>query len=129
MPLPAHVASALREVPLERSSVGPQQPFRTKGIKLDSDVHKWEFRYAQLFSLAGIAEVQTEHGKLRRPHPHMFRDTFAVWYLSHGTQLRTVSKMLGHTKTNITEKAYLPWVKELQDAHIEDARRAQLSTS
>ncbi len=55
----------------------------------------------------------------------MFRDTFAVWYLSNGTRLRTVSKMLGHAKTETTEKAYLPWVRELHDAHIEDARGAQ----
>ncbi len=125
VPLPTHLTAALRDVPLERDSVGPAQPFRTKDIKLGSDVHKWEFRYDQLFRMAGLMEVRTEHGNTRKPHPHMFRDTFAVWYLSNGTRLRTVSKMLGHAKTETTEKAYLPWVRELHDAHIEDARGVQ----
>lgn len=127
VPLPAHLQALLRDIPLERDSVGPEHPFRTKDIKLSSDTHKWEVRYERLFELAGITEVRTEQGRLRKPHPHMFRDTFAVWYLSAGTRLRTVSKMMGHAKTETTEKAYLPWVKELHDAHIEDARRVQQS--
>ena len=125
VPLPRHLIAMLWDVPLERYSIGSAQPFRTKDIKLGSDVHKWEFRYDQVFRLAGLAEVRTEHGKTRKPHPHMFRDTFAVWYLSNGTRLRTVSKMLGHAKTETTERAYLPWVRELHDAHIEDARGVQ----
>ena len=55
----------------------------------------------------------------------MFRDTFAVWYLTHGTSIFTVSRMLGHSKTQTTEKAYLPWVKEMQEYHINEARKAQ----
>lgn len=127
VPLPAHLQTLLRDIPLERDTAGPEQPFRTKDIQLSSDTHKWEVRYERLFELARIKEVRTEQGRIRKPHPHMFRDTFAVWYLSNGTRLRTVSKMMGHAKTETTEKAYLPWVKELHDAHVEDARRVQQS--
>lgn len=63
--------------------------------------------------------------RVRKPHPYMFRDTFAVWYLTHEAKLHTVSRMLGHAKTETTEKAYLPWVREMQQHHIDDARKAQ----
>jgi integrase len=124
VPFPDHVVVLLRGIPLERDSVGSQMPFRTKQISLLSDTAKWHRRVTALFTLAGIKTVKTEQGKSRPPHPHMLRDTFAVWHLRHGAHLRTVSKMLGHAKTTTTEKAYLPWVKELEEAHIADARKS-----
>lgn len=45
--------------------------------------------------------------------------------LTHGAKLHTVSRMLGHSKTEMTERAYLPWVWEMQQHHIDDARKAQ----
>jgi hypothetical protein len=33
--------------------------------------------------------------------------------------------MLGHSKTQTTEKAYLPWAKEMQKYQINEARKAQ----
>jgi len=124
VPLPDHVRTLLRDVPLERDSIGPEMPFRSKTSDLFSDTRKWEHRYDTLFRLAGITEVKTDH-RIRKPHPYMFRDTFAVWYLTHGAKLRTVSRMLGHSNTETTEKAYLPWVREVQQHHIDDARKAQ----
>jgi integrase len=124
VPLPHHVRLLLRNIPLERDSIGPEMPFRSKASNLFSDTHKWEHRYDVLFKLAGITEVKTDH-RIRKPHPYMFRDTFAVWYLTHGAKLHTVSRMLGHAKTVTTEKAYLPWVREMQEHHIDDARKAQ----
>ena len=124
VPLPKHLLKLLHKIPLERDSVGPAQPFRTKDTAVASDTRKWEHRLGNLFKLAGIHEVKTGIGTTRLPHPHMLRDTFAVWHLRHGARLHTVSKMLGHAKTITTERSYLPWVKELEDAHIEDARRS-----
>ena len=118
MPLPETLLELLRDIPLERDSVGAGQPFRTRNIDAASDTAKWNHRLTNLFALAGIKEVRTGLGKLRKPHPHMLRDTFAVWHLRHGARLHTVSKMLGHAKTTTTERAYLPWVKELEEAHI-----------
>lgn len=123
VPLPNHVLRLLKDIPLERDSFSADQPFRTN-VLLNSDTARWSRRIDELFELAGITEVHTGIGTIRRPHPHMLRDTFAVWHLRHGAHLHTVSKMLGHSKTATTEKAYLPWVKELEDAHIADARRA-----
>jgi integrase len=123
VPLPKRLLTMLADVPLERDSLGPEQPFRTNPI-VNSDTRKWERRLCELFKLAGIAEVRTDLGTLRKPHPHMLRDTFAVSALRHGAGLHTVAKMLGHAKTTTTERAYLPWVQELEDAHIADARKA-----
>jgi integrase len=125
VPLPEHVIELLRDVPLERDSVGDEQPFRTRDVNLLSDTAKWHRRLKELFSLARITEVETENGRKRKPHPHMFRDTFAVWYLRHGAKLHTVSKALGHSSTETTERSYLPWVQELQEAHVDDMRKTQ----
>jgi integrase len=120
--LPAHVVALLRSVPLEQTSIGEHMPFRSK-IALLHDVRKWQHRLRSVFELAGITKVETDAGRTRAPHAHMLRDTFAVWHLCHGARLHAVAKMLGHANTRITEKAYLPWVQELEDAHIAEMRR------
>src|SRR5579862_5319116 len=85
--LPEHVVALLRNVPLERDSVGPNQPFRMKDFAAHSDTVTWRKRLQRLFTLAGITQVRNELGKSRPPHPHMLRDTFAVWHLRHGVPL------------------------------------------
>jgi integrase len=124
LPLAAHVVALLRDIPLERDSLGAVMPFRTKNTAIASDCRKMQHRLQALFALAGIKEVRTEQGRIRKPHPHMLRDTFAVSALQHGASIHTVAKMLGHSKTATTEKSYLPWVKELEQAQIADARKA-----
>jgi integrase len=123
IPLPERLVVLLRDVPLERDSVGPHQPFRQRDCTVGSDTRTWARRLEALFALAAITEVTTDQ-RTRTPHAKMLRDTFAVWHLRHGAKLHTVSKMLGHTKTSTTEAAYLPWVKELEEAHIADARKS-----
>jgi site-specific recombinase XerD len=113
---------------LRCSGMAPVDAVRSMSSTLFSDTRKWAHRYDALFRLAGITEVKTDH-RVRRPHPYTFRDTFAVWYLTHGASLFTVSRMLGHSKTETTERAYLPWVREMQQHHIDDARKAQQTTS
>src|SRR5206468_7373080 len=92
VPLPDHVLALLNDIPLERDSTGPQQPFRTNAA-LSSDTATWSRRLQTLFRLAGITEVKTDH-RVRKPHAHMLRDTFAVWHLRHGAKIHTVAKML-----------------------------------
>jgi integrase len=123
IPLPEHLIVLLRDIPLERDSVGRSQPFRQTDCTVTSDTRTWARRLESLFALAGITEVLTDQ-RTRTPHAKMLRDTFAVWHLRHGAKLHTVAKMLGHSKTATTEQAYLPWVKELEEAHIDDARKS-----
>jgi len=123
VPLPAHLIALLKDVPCERDSVSKDQPFRT-GAKIESDCATWARRLGEVFKLAGITEVRTPAGRVRKPHAHMLRDTCAVWNLRHGASLFTVSKMLGHANATNTSKAYAPFVVELQTASIADARAA-----
>ena len=122
--LPEHLITLLRSVPLEKDSVSTDQPFRMKDFTPHSDTVTWRKRLMKLFTLAGVESVRNELGKERAPHPHMLRDTFAVWHLRHGVPLHSVAKMLGHSNPTITAKAYLPWVKELEQSTIEEARKA-----
>jgi integrase len=122
--LPEHVVTLLRNVPLERDSVGPDSPFRMKNFTPDSDRITWSKRLMRLFELAGIKEVRNDLGRVRPPHVYMLRDTFAVWNLRHGVPLHALSKMIGHANPVTTAKHYLPWVKELETATIEEGRKA-----
>lgn len=122
--LPPHVVRLLQNLPLEKDSVGKDQPFRQKHVKPQSDTATWARRLEALFKLAEIKEVQTGIGQTKRPHAKMFRDTFAVNKLRHGASVYAVSKMLGHSKVTTTEKAYLPWIKELETMTIREARDA-----
>jgi integrase len=113
--LPDHLVVLLRSVPLEGNS--PEQPFRRNSIALESDIHDWRCELQDLFTRAGMTAVKTDVG-IRPAHPHMLRDTCAVWYLRHGMSLHGVSKILGHSNPTITARHYLPFVTELEKAHI-----------
>jgi integrase len=124
IPLPDHLVALLRNIPMERDSIGPEQPFRQTNCAAKSDTRLWAHRLENVFKLAGITEVRTELGRVRTPHAKMLRDTFAVGELRKGVPLHSVSKMLGHSKTLTTERAYLPWVAELEQGHIAAVRNA-----
>ena len=64
----------------------------------------------------GAFKTIFEKAGIEGGHPHRFRDTFAVECLkSRRVSLWQLSKLLGHTNTNTTQKHYAPWVQELQD--------------
>jgi integrase len=122
--LPKQVVVLLRNIPLERDSLNADQPFRMKDFTPHSDTVTWRKRLMKLFVQTGIKQVRTELGKERPAHPHMLRDTFAVWNLRHGVPLHSVARMLGHSDPSTTARAYLPWVKELEQATIAEGRAA-----
>src|ERR1019366_9514220 len=71
-----------------------------------------------------IANLRRDDGSLKRCHPHMFRDTFAVEMLVAGVPLEQVSILLGHKSVKITEKHYAPWVKARQEQLAANVRKA-----
>src|SRR5579864_6479453 len=69
-------------------------------------------------------KITKPDGTLKRCHPHMFRDTFAVELLLAGVPLDQVSLLLGHSSIKITEKHYAPFVKARQQQLEASARMA-----
>jgi integrase len=52
-------------------------------------------------------------------HPHRFRDTFAVDFLSKGGDIRQVSRLLGHKDVATTLRYYEHWIPSDQNKAIE----------
>jgi integrase/recombinase XerD len=116
VPLPPYVAHALRNVP-PGPKPNPRYFFWSGNGKPKSAVADWQRAYRRLFELADIRKLD---GELKRCHPHMFRDTFAVEMLLAGVPIDQVSILLGHASVKVTEKSYAPFVKarqiQLQDS-------------
>lgn len=103
VPLPPFVVQALREL----HELFPERPyyFWTGTGKLETAVKSWKRTLARIFEIAGV----------KGGHAHRFRDTFSVSLLLKGVPLETVSQLLGHRSTKVTEQSYAPWIKARQD--------------
>lgn len=111
-PVPPHVAEMLRTLPAsQKGNTNERYFFWTGAGKEKTITTNWQRSYGKLFKLAAIKE---QDGKLKRCHPHMFRDTFAVESLLSGMRLDEVSTILGHSSVKITERHYMPWVRARQ---------------
>jgi integrase len=117
------IAARLRAIPLE-PGCSAEQPFRFRDLTEDRSRGIWRDRFQKLCESAGITEIETEIGTRRRPHPHMLRDTFAIDAITRRVDITNVAKMLGHATTEMTQRAYLFWIKKRMDYCIEDQRAA-----
>ncbi|HUA97362.1 MAG TPA: tyrosine-type recombinase/integrase [Terracidiphilus sp.] len=124
VPLPPHVVGALESLP-PGPKPNPRYFFWSGNGKPKSAVANWQRAYRRLFELANIRRPD---GELKRCHPHMFRDTFAVEMLLAGVPIDQVSLLLGHASVKITEKSYAPFVKARQLQLQESVRNAWNST-
>ena len=115
--LPTHVRTLLSNVPLDEDN-SKEQPFLHKNASRKSSIRNWRDAFVNLCKQAGITEIKTKF-RIRNPHLHMLRDTCAVYFLKHGMSLMGVARILGDT-VQMVEKHYLPFVKELEEAHIEE---------
>jgi integrase/recombinase XerD len=120
VPLPSYVVK-----PLETLPAGPKPNrrffFWSGNGKPKSAVADWWRAYRRLFELV---DIRRPDGQLKRCHPHMFRDTFAVEMLLAGVPIDQVSLLLGHASVKITEKSYAPFVKARQIQLQESVRNA-----
>jgi integrase len=103
VPLPPFAVQALRE----QDAITGNRPYFFWGNegKLESAVSSWK---RTLYRIFDIAEVKDGHA-------HRFRDTFAVELLLNDVPLESVSQLLGHRSSKVTEQSYSPWVKARQD--------------
>ncbi len=94
-PIPPHVAEMLCKVSAsKKGNTNERYFFWTGAGKAKNQVANWQRSYRKLFALAAIQE---RDGSLKRCHPHMFRDTFAVEALLSGMRVEEVSTILGHS--------------------------------
>jgi integrase len=120
VPLPPHVVEALENVP-SGPKPNPRYFFWSGNGQPKSVVADWQRSYRRLFKLVNLT---LPDGSLKRCHPHMFRDTFAVEMLLAGVPIDQVSLLLGHASVKITEKSYSPFVKARQVQLQESVRNA-----
>jgi len=122
VPLPPYVVEALDNVP-PGPKPNPRYFFWSGNGDPKSAVANWQRSYRRLFELA---DIRKPDGEIKRCHPHMFRDTFAVEMLLAGVPIDQVSLLLGHASVKITEKSYAPFVKARQIQLQESVRNAWL---
>ena len=120
VPLPPMVVSLLHSLP----SANPNCFFWSGRGDLCSAVKGYQRSFRKLFRLANI---RYPDGTPKPCRSHMFRDTFAVELLLAGVPIDRVSVLLGHHSVKMTEKHYLPWVKDRQKQLTALVRRAWFS--
>ena len=102
VPLPPAVLYELGKLPL----TGGYYFWNREGeSKLETATGNARRSFRRIFAMAKL---------VGHPHPHRFRDTFAVNLLQAGVPLQDVSVLLGHSSVKVTEKHYAPWVAERQ---------------
>lgn len=119
------LAALIRSVPLSHQN-DAEMPFRSKGTENpDHDVHLWSRRIVRALKAATVTEVllpgRDARGKKRTKSANakMLRHTFAVRQLQRGQRPEEVARMLGHVDATMVRLHYAPFVKELEDAHIQ----------
>ena len=122
IPISSELSAMLRSVP-DQYGVTDRATIRTSAIALREDCRNWRLRIKSVFKAAGIHSVQTDIGP-KAPHPHQFRDTFAIELRNAGVPVENISKMLGHGNTLITETHYFPKDKRADEAHLRIVRKA-----
>lgn len=108
--LPPHVVQLLKNVP-PGAKPNPRYFFWSGNGLPKTAVADWQRSYRRLFEVAALMQPD---GTMKRCHPHMFRDTFAIELLLAGVPIDQVSVLLGHKSVKTTEKHYAPWVKARQ---------------
>jgi integrase len=104
IPIPLTVYEALMRLPPKGEKDGTQYWFRTGEGSLTTAITVWRKRQTALFKKAQTGEFggPFEH----HATPHTWRHTFAISHLNAGTDIKAVSRWLGHKNVATTEAHY-----------------------
>jgi integrase/recombinase XerC len=98
IPIPTDLAEKLLDRPFKDDS---GYWFFTGNGCIETAINNW---YVRITKVIGAANQKQP---FRNPvTPHTFRHTFAINHLNEGTDVKIVSRMLGHSSTAVTEKHY-----------------------
>lgn len=95
----------------------PEVTAALKALPKDSPYFFWTGTSALasgISSARGTVERVARIAGVVKATPHRFRDTFSVFLLESGADIRTVQLLLGHTSLRTTERHYAPFVPTMQ---------------
>jgi len=101
MPIPDWVAAELEALPFEGEVNGIKYWFWSGNGAIDTAINNWYRKISRI-----VKAVEQTHKFLNPVSPHVFRHTFAISHLNAGTDVKFVSRWLGHASTGVTERHY-----------------------
>lgn len=101
VPIPEFVATELLGLEFKSEKNGRRYWFWTGGGDDDTAKNNWYRKIQKV-----IAVAAKERPFLHPVSPHTFRHTFSISHLNAGTDIKFVSRWLGHRSVTITEKHY-----------------------
>lgn len=106
IPIPNFVEEELRALNFKGELDGRRYWFQTCLAEGDTAKNNW---YTKIMKPVKAALKEAAAMKVPFRHavtPHTFRHTFAISHLNAGTDIKFVSRWLGHASTSVTEKHY-----------------------
>jgi site-specific recombinase XerD len=125
IPITASLEAALRKLPIKGEVKGKRYWFWTGVGAQKSAKNNFYMRIMKI-----VRRVEEEHGPFAHPvTPHTFRHTFSIRHLNAGTDLKIVSRWLGHQSVSVTEAHYAHAVHgtklHSEEAYDESMRRQE----
>ena len=74
---------------------------------LDTGMRVGECLAMEVINFETNLRKYTARAELKNIHPHVFRNNFAKRFLINGGDIYTLSRILGHSSVEVTEKAYM----------------------
>lgn len=103
-----------RTVPITQEALNVLRNYlKSRGLNRNSHGHV--FNVSTVWVRKMFAEASTEAG-ISRVHPHRLRDTFAVYFLQRGGDIRVLQMILGHSSINTTQQ-YLKYADDIVDSN------------
>jgi len=124
IPLLPQLEEPIREWRAYRAEHGLNQPGSPFLVTMAGAPMQTRYVWRIVRDVSARAGLTTAGG--RPVTPHALRRTFATEMLNHGVRLETVSRLLGHAATTITEQAYAQLTDHRIRAEVEEALHVEI---